>query len=131
MVRRAYVRPMQGWWRRDPFFMRYMAREATAPFVVAYALVLLAGLVRLSQGEQAFGEWLEGLSSPVSIGLHLLLLAIFLYHTYTWFLIMPKTLPPIVVAGRRLGPGTITLVGMAASAVLSLALLILFLALAA
>jgi fumarate reductase subunit C len=131
MVRRAYVRPMQGWWRRDPFFMRYMAREATAPFVVAYALVLLAGLVRLSRGEQAFGVWLEGLSSPVSIGLHAILLAIFLYHTYTWFQIMPKTLPPIEVAGRRLKPGTITLVGMAASAVLSLALLFLLLSLAA
>jgi len=131
MVRRAYVRPMQGWWRRDPFFMRYMAREATAPFVVAYALVLLAGLVRLSQGERAFGAWLEGLSSPVSIGLHAILLVIFLYHTYTWFQIMPKTLPPIEVAGRRLAPGTITLVGMAASAVLSLALLFLFLRLAA
>ena len=29
-ARRPYVRPMQGWWRRDPFFMRYMLREATA-----------------------------------------------------------------------------------------------------
>ena len=131
MARRTYVRPMDGWWKRDRFFMLYMAREATAPFVVAYAVVLLAGLVRLSQGESAFNEWLAGLASPVSIGLHVLLFAIFLYHTYTWFQIMPKTLPPITVAGKRVGPGTITLVGMAASVVLSLALLFFFLALAA
>jgi fumarate reductase subunit C len=122
---------MDGWWKRDRFFMFYMAREATAPFVVAYAVVLLAGLVRLSQGESAFNEWLAGLASPVSIGLHAVLFAIFLYHTYTWFQIMPKTLPPIIVAGKRVGPGTITLVGMAASAVLSLALLFFLLALAA
>ena len=26
-ARRPYIRPMQGWWRRDPFFMVYMARR--------------------------------------------------------------------------------------------------------
>ena len=29
-ARPAYVRPMNGWWRRDPYFLVYMAREATA-----------------------------------------------------------------------------------------------------
>ena len=29
-MNRPYVRPMAGWWKRDPFFMRYMARELTA-----------------------------------------------------------------------------------------------------
>ena len=47
-IHRTYVRPMDGWWRRDPFFVRYMAREATAVFVVVYALILLAGVIRLS-----------------------------------------------------------------------------------
>ena len=37
-VRRPLKRPMQGWWRRNPYFIRYMAREATAPFVAVYAL---------------------------------------------------------------------------------------------
>ena len=60
-ARRPYVRSMDGWWRRDPFFVRYMIREATAVFVAAYALVLLFGLVRLSQGEVAYEAWLEAL----------------------------------------------------------------------
>jgi len=30
------------------------------------------------------------------------------YHTYTWFKIMPKTLPPIVVGGKRLSAAAIT-----------------------
>ena len=49
-ARRPYVRSMDGWWRRDPFFIRYMIREATAVLVVAYAAVLLLGVVRLAPG---------------------------------------------------------------------------------
>jgi fumarate reductase subunit C len=120
-IRRTYVRPMAGWWKRNPFFMRYMAREVTALFVAAYALVLLAGLARLSQGEAAFGQWLDGLRSPLSIAFHLLLLAIFVYHTYSWFTIMPKTMAPVVVGGKRLSNAAITGMGLAASAVLSVA----------
>jgi len=100
--RRTYVRPMDGWWRRDPYFIRYMAREATAVFVVIYAVILLAGLIRLSQGAAAFSDWLEGLASPWSVAFHVLLIAVFAYHTWSWFRIMPKTMPPVVVAGRRL-----------------------------
>ena len=46
---------MQGWWRRDPFFVRYMVREATAVAVLVYAVVLTVGAVRLAQGEQVVG----------------------------------------------------------------------------
>ncbi|MBP6693175.1 MAG: hypothetical protein KA162_12120, partial [Xanthomonadales bacterium] len=35
---------MAGWWRRNPWFVEYMVHEATALAVVAYALILLAGL---------------------------------------------------------------------------------------
>ena len=120
---RGYVRPMAGWWRRNPFVVRYMAREASALFVAAYALVLLWGLVRLGEGREAFEAWLLALASPASIALHVVLLAVFAFHTVSWFRIMPKTLPPIAVAGRRLSPGVVTGLGLAASAACSLALL--------
>jgi fumarate reductase subunit C len=113
---------MGGWWRRDPFFVRYMIREATAVLVVAYAAVLLVGVIRLAQGEAAYGEWLEFLRSPLSIALHIGLLLGFLYHTWSWFRIMPKTMPMLVVAGRRVGPALITGGGLAISALLCLAL---------
>lgn len=124
-MRDPYVRPMAGWWRRDRYFMHYMAREATAPFVVAYAIVLLVGIVRLSQGEAAFAEWVDALRSPPSIAFHAALLAVFLYHTWSWFRIMPKTLPPVVVGARRLSGAAITALGLAASALASLGLLLL------
>jgi fumarate reductase subunit C len=118
-ARHTYVRSMDGWWRRDPFFIKYMAREATAIFVVIYAAILLAGVVRLAQGKSAFESWVGFLRSEPAIVLHVVLLVAFLYHTYTWFSIMPKTMPPIVVAGKKLSAGAITGLGLAAAAVLS------------
>jgi len=122
-ARRPYVRPMHGWWRRDPFFVRYMVREATALFVVAYAAVLLFGVVRLAQGEGAFNAWLAALRSPWAIAFHVLLLAAFVYHTWSWFSIMPKTMPMILPDGKHLAPALITGAGIAVSAVLWLSLL--------
>jgi ferredoxin len=69
--RRPYVRSMDGWWRKNPFFVEYMIHEGTALFVAAYAGVLLTGLVRLSQGEAAWNAWLTALKNPWYIGFHL------------------------------------------------------------
>jgi fumarate reductase subunit D len=62
--RRPYVRSMDGWWRKNPFFVEYMIHEGTALFVAAYAGILLTGLVRLSQGEAAWNAWLASLKNP-------------------------------------------------------------------
>ena len=117
-----YVRPMQGWWRRDPFFVRYMVREATALGVGAYAIVLTVGIVRLSQGETAWSGWLAMLRTPWAMLLHVVLLAAMIYHAYSWFDIMPKTMPMLFVGGRRVAPATITRIGWAATVFASIAL---------
>lgn len=122
--RRPYVRSMDGWWKRDPYFVRYMAREVTAIFVAAYAVVLLVGLVRLSQGEAAYDAWLQALQTPLSLVFHLVVLAVFCYHTWSWFNIMPKTMPIMFVGGKRVQPGTITGTGVAAAIVICLAVLL-------
>jgi len=122
MSRRPYVRPMAGWWRRDPFFIRYMAREATALFVTAYAVILLVTLARLAQGRASFDAWLAVLRSPTMLAIHAALLVAFVWHTVTWFAIMPKTMPPVAIAGRKLAPGVITGAGLAAAVLASAAL---------
>ena len=122
--RRPYVRSMDGWWKRDAYFMRYMAREVTAVFVAAYAVVLLVGLVRLGQGEAAYNGWLQSLKSPPSLVFHLVVLVVFFYHTWSWFNIMPKTMPIMVLGGKRVQPGTITGTGLAAAVVACLAVLL-------
>ena len=110
-IRTGYVRPMQGWWRRDPFFVRYMVREVTAIAVLVYAVILMFGVLRLSQGEAAFNGWLAALRSPGSILLHIVLLFSFAVHAKSWFEIMPKTMPMMFVGGKRVEGATITRTG--------------------
>lgn len=114
---RAYVRPMPGWWRHNPFFVRYIAREATSVAVWVYALVLTVGVFRLGQGEAAWNGWLQAMQSPLSIVLHLVLLVCFVLHTYSWFEIMPKTMAPLVVNGERVSAERIQRTGWSVAAV--------------
>jgi fumarate reductase subunit C len=121
---RTFVRPMRGWWRRNPYYRWYMLREATALFVAAYALVLLVGLARLAQGRDAYESWRAALTSPLALGFHAVALAAFAYHAWTWFAVMPKTLPFVTIAGRRVPDRTIVASGVIAACAASLALFV-------
>ena len=121
--RKPYVRSMDGWWKKNPFFVEYVIHESTALFVLAYAVTLLVGLVRLSQGEAAWNGYLTALQSPLALVFHLALLVAIAYHTYTWFKIMPITLPPIRVGGEKLSPCAIITGGLTAAVVAGLALI--------
>ena len=120
--RQPYRRSMKGWWRRDPFFMRYMVREATAIAVGLYSIILTAGVVCLVQGEAAWNGWLHALQTPWSLLLHLVLLVAMAVHAYSWFAIMPKTMPMVVIGGRRLAALTITRIGWMAAVFFSIVL---------
>ena len=120
---RPYVRPMSGWWRRDPFFVRYMVRELTAVAVAVYALVLMCGAVCLAQGEAAWNAWLAAMRSPASLLLHGVLLYAMFVHAKSWFEIMPKTMPMLFVGGKRVPASTITRSGWLATALVSAAVL--------
>lgn len=123
--RKPYVRSMDGWWKKNPFFVEYVIHESTALFVLAYAVTLLVGLIRLGQGEAAWNGWLASLQSPVALVFHLALLVAIAYHTYTWFKIMPITLPPIKVGGEKLSPCAIITGGLTAAVVAGLGLIVL------
>jgi fumarate reductase subunit C len=121
--RKPYMRPMSAWWKRDPFFVRYMWRELTAVGVLLYAVVLMWGVWRLSQGQAAFDGWLAALRSPGSLVLHLLLFVGMVYHAYTWFEVMPKTMPLIFSGGKQVADATIVRGGVVAAIVTNLVLL--------
>jgi fumarate reductase subunit C len=99
--RKPYMRPMEGWWLKNPFYIRYMIREATSIFVGIYALVLLTGVVSLSCGEASYNGWIETMTNPLAVLFHLLALAAVIYHTVTWFAVAPKVVSPLIIAGTR------------------------------
>lgn len=118
---KSYVRPMQGWWRKNPFFVRYMIREASCVFLAIYTLILLVGLLRLTQGEAAYDAWLAALTSPFSILFHWAALLTVGYHAYTWWKVSPKTAPDIHIGGKPLPELVITgggLLGMIGASIL-------------
>ena len=121
--RKPYVRPMAGWWKRDPFFVAYMWREATALAVMVYAVVLAWGTVCLAQGEAAWNGWLTAMKSPWSLVLHAVLLVAFVVHAKSWFDIMPKTMPMLHLGGKRVEGSTITLAGYLATVAATLVML--------
>jgi fumarate reductase subunit C len=105
---KTYVRPMQGWWRKNPYYVRYMIREASSVFLAIYSLILLVGLWRLTQGAAAWEGWLGALTSPVSILFHWLALLTVGYHAYTWWKVAPKTAPDLRIGGRAVPECVIT-----------------------
>jgi fumarate reductase subunit C len=106
MSRKPYLRevPTFRWFFRHPRYLRYMGREVTCIFIGGYTLLMLVGLMRLSQGQPAYEAFLHSLRSPASIVLHVLALAFALYNTVTWFNVTPKALP--VQIGEEFLPGS-------------------------
>src|ERR1051325_5416446 len=84
MKGKEYVRPVgANWWLLKRSYTLFMLRELTAVFVGGYAIFLVILLYRAGQGPEAFASFAEELKSPVSIALHLIALAMALYHTIT------------------------------------------------
>lgn len=122
--RNPYVRPMTGWWLKNPFYVKYMIREATSIFAALYAFVLLAGLAALVEGEAAYNAWLASLETPLAIFFHIVAMAAALYHTVTWFKVSPKVAPPIYIGENRVPDSMITGVQYVIAAIVYLVLLI-------
>jgi fumarate reductase subunit C len=118
----TYVRPMQGWWRKNPYFVRYMIREGSSVFLATYALILLCGLYQLTQGEDAYEGWRAALTSPWSILFHWLAFATVGYHAFTWWQVAPKTAPDLRIGGRPFPEILITAGGCAATVAASVLL---------
>jgi fumarate reductase subunit C len=121
---RPYLRPIEPlWWAHRPY-LAYTLREATGVAVAGYALVLLAGVISLARGEHAYEAWLNFLKSPWSLALHAVFLIGMIAHAWTWFEIMPKTMPRLVIGSRILPQRSITIAGLAAAVASFLILLL-------
>ena len=124
---KTYTRSMDGWYKRNSFFKWYMFRETTCLVVGYYALILMCAIERLTAGEAAFNGFMAAMASPGWIVVNLLAFAAMLYHAWSWFAIMPKTLPFIYSGGKKVSDGAIVNVALAAAGATSLIILAAFL----
>ena len=89
----TYHRPVSNtWWLKRRPYILFMIRELTSVFVAGYCIFLLVLVYKLTQGADAYGNFMAALKSPLSVALHLITLVFVLYHTITWFNLTPKIL---------------------------------------
>ena len=89
----VYHRPVSNtWWLKRKPYILFMIRELTSVFVAGYCIFLLVLIYKLTQGADAYGNFMVALKLPSSVALHLISLAFVLYHTITWFNLTPKLL---------------------------------------
>jgi fumarate reductase subunit C len=125
--RRAQPR---DWWAHKPY-LAYTVRELSGVAVAVYGAILLAGLVCLWRGPEAFGVYRKILASPWSLLVHLVLLAAVLWHVVTWFRILPKTMPKLILRGRPVSPQRVTAIALFLAFVCSAGLLAAFIVIGA
>jgi fumarate reductase subunit C len=94
MSRKPYYRPISStWWLHSPFYASYMIRELSSVFIGAYTVVLLIGIICLSQGESAYNGFLNALNNPLAIVFHSVSFLGVIFHSVTWFGVAPKAMP--------------------------------------
>jgi fumarate reductase subunit C len=129
--RRPFHRPQSRyWWAQQPY-LSYTIRELSGVAVALYAVILLVGLVCLWRGPEAFDSYRQGLGGGWSLLVHLGLLAAVLWHVTTWFEILPKTMPRLILRGRPVPPRQVTAIALLLAFVCSIGLLVVVIAIGA
>ena len=113
----------RNWWAQKPY-RAYTLRELTGVAVALYGAILLAGLICLWRGPAAFEAYRQWATSGGALLLHGVLLAVMLWHVVTWFRILPKTQPKLILGGRLVAPATMTAVALTFAIGCSIALLV-------
>lgn len=122
--RKPYTREMKRtWWTADPFYRRYMLREATVLPLILFTLFLTFGLGALVKGADAWSQWLSFMGHPVVVIISVLALAGSLFHAHTFFGMMPQVMP-VRAKGKAIDKKTIVLSQWAVVAFISLVVLI-------
>ncbi|TAK03186.1 fumarate reductase subunit C [bacterium] len=123
-----YPKMPATWWLRKPSYFLFMLRELSSVFIALFLVVFLIQIYQLTRGPEAYVAFAQGLSSPGWVIFHLVALAFAIYHSITWFQSSAVVLP-LRLGERAIPPGVVTALHIGAWIAISLAILILFLAL--
>ena len=97
------------WWIKKWAYVRFILRELTSMGVAFYAVTLLLYVNSIAEGPEAFAAYTEWLQSPLSIGLHMVALALVVFHSVTWFNLAPKAM--VIRVGKIKVPAAAVLAG--------------------
>jgi len=123
-----YPKMPATWWLRKPSYFLFMLRELSSVFIAIFLIVFLIQIYQLTRGPEAYVAFAQGLSSSGWVIFHLVALAFAIYHSITWFQSTAVVLP-LRLGERAIPPGVVTALHIGAWIAISLAILILFLAL--
>jgi len=126
---KLYHRKMPAtWWLTNQSYFLFMLRELSSVFIAVFLVVYLCQIYQVSQGPDAYSAFAQKLSSPGWIFFHLVALLFALYHSITWFQSSAVVLSLRI--GERVVPrSTVIALHVVAWAIVSIIVLILFLAL--
>lgn len=123
--RKPYTRPVTAtWWLSNPWFKRYILREATSVMVLVFCMQLVFALIALGNGPDSWQVFLDWLTHPAVMLLNLLCFIAALIHTGSWFMLAPKTMD-LWIKDKKVDDKLIAGGHYAAFAVLSLVVLVL------
>ena len=98
--RKPYIEPVKAtWWLRNKTYLKYIFRELTSLFTLWIAIELLVIIILAVIMPEPGNPWnsidaqaaiSDFIQNPIVIGLNILSLIAILFHTVTWFNIMPK-----------------------------------------
>jgi fumarate reductase subunit C len=126
---KLYHRKMPAtWWLTQRSYFLFMLRELSSVFIALFLVVYLFQIYQLSKGPDAYSAFAQKLSSPGWILFHLVALLFALYHSITWFQSSAVVLP-LRIGERLISRPIVMALHVGAWAIVSLAVLILFLAL--
>jgi fumarate reductase subunit C len=123
-----YPKMPATWWLRKRSYFLFMLRELSSVFIALFLVVFLIQIYQLTRGPGAYVAFSQKLSSPGWVTFHVVALVFAIYHSITWFQSTAVVLP-LRLGDREIHPGLITAFNIGLWIAISLAILILFLAL--
>ncbi len=82
--------PSRYWWLRRRKYIAIFLRELSSVFILAYVLLYLLILAQVQSGERGL---MTQFAMVPFVALSVTLLAFSLYHSITWFLLLPRIQP--------------------------------------
>ncbi|WP_392562795.1 hypothetical protein RHO12_04755 [Orbus sturtevantii] len=116
-----------NWWLKLRYYLFYTVRESTSFFMLWVSIVLMYGVICTNtneMGRDEFYRFIFFLQHPVVIVLNVLSLVAALFHSITWFNLVPKA-TNIVLSRKKLSPILVTIGFWLVTIAVSTALLLL------